>query len=110
MDSLFVFTLISGVTRGPYPAVWAMLVMHHHPANKGLKAPKMIYNHQTVYERTKVDAKSIWGLDWEAVGEAHLVSDLQCAGLREATCAIQCEEGDLLIDCAWCPPRAICFH
>lgn len=78
-----------------------MLVMHHHPDNKGRKAPKMLFAHQSVYPRSKVDANSFWGLEWEGVGQAHLMTDMACVGLREGTCFIQCEEGDLVIECEW---------
>ena len=76
-----------------------MLVLHHHPDNKGSKPPKMLYSHQTVYPRSKVDSNSRWGLEWEGIGQAQLVTDMQCIGLKEGTCFIQCEEGDLAIDC-----------
>jgi len=79
-----------------------MLVLHHHPDNQGKKAPKMLYSYQKVYPRTKVDANSRWGLDWQGVSQAHLVTDLESAGLREGTCFIQCEQGDLVIDCESC--------
>ena len=59
----------------------------------------MLFSHQTVYPRSKVDSNSVWGLEWEGVGQARLVTDMQCIGLKEGTCFIQCEEGDLAIDC-----------
>lgn len=84
--------------RGPYPSVWAMMVMHHHPDNK-LEAPKLLSSHQNVYQRTKVDSNSRWLLNWEKVGEAALTTDFACDGLADGNVLVHCEEGVLAIDC-----------
>ena len=84
---------------GPYPSVWAMLVMHQHPDNKGRTAPKLVNSHQTIFEKTRVDGNSRWRLDWQGVGQADLACDMTTAGLRDATVIISCEEADVLIEC-----------
>lgn len=75
-----------------------MLCLHHHPLNKDRKAPKMLQTHQTVYARTGVDMNSRWLLEWENLCEAQLITDMDCAGFKEATAIMQCENGDLAIE------------
>jgi hypothetical protein len=77
-----------------------MLVLFQHPDNKGV-APKLVNSHQTIYKRTGVDISSKWLLEFEGLNsvEASLVTDLSTKGLADNTCAIQCEEGDLIIEC-----------
>ncbi|WVR04223.1 hypothetical protein IAU60_001223 [Kwoniella sp. DSM 27419] len=79
---------------GPYPAVWAMLMVHRNPHNKD-KNPKVVSSFQTVYPRTGVDINSRWVVEWEGLCQGALLTDLDSAGLREGTAALQCEEGDL---------------
>lgn len=66
------------IFRGPYPSVWAMLLLHRHPDNKERKAPKFINSHQSIYQRTKVDQRSRWLVDWEDVSEAAQVFSRPC--------------------------------
>lgn len=87
------------VHRGPYPSVWAMLAIHHSPLNKDRAPPKVLSTTQTIYKRTGVDANSRWRLEWEGVGQADLTTDLTCSGLKDTTVAVQCEEGDILVEC-----------
>ncbi|KAK8846530.1 hypothetical protein IAR55_005616 [Kwoniella newhampshirensis] len=82
---------------GPYPSVWAMLLVHRNPYNKDTD-PKVLTSYQTVYERTNVDLNSRWLVDWKGLCQGQLLTDLGSAGLREATAVLQCEEGDLIIE------------
>ena len=75
-----------------------MLIMHQHPDNKG-KVPKVVASHQTVYERTGVDADSRWRVVWDNVGKADLYCDMTCTLPRDACIVVQCEHGDLVIEC-----------
>lgn len=75
-----------------------MLVLHRNPDNKGRK-PKLLSSYQTVYHRTGVDQNSRWLLEWEGLAQAHLTTAFDCDGIQEGTCIIQCEKGNLLIDC-----------
>ena len=74
--------------------------MHHHPDNKGA-APKLLSSYQSIYPRTKVDLNSRWLLEWENVGQAALMSDMGTKCMANMCCAIQCEEGDLIIHCEY---------
>jgi hypothetical protein len=85
--------------RGPYPSVWAMLLVHRHPDNKAT-APKLLMSSQTIYPRSKVDTNSRWLLEWSKLNvPASLLTDMDCAGFKDNTCLVQCEEGDLVIEC-----------
>ncbi|GFZ46901.1 hypothetical protein JCM24511_04121 [Saitozyma sp. JCM 24511] len=86
---------------GPYPSVWAMLVLHQHPLNKDRKPPKLHFSHQTLYPRSNVDLNSRWLLEWEGVSQAMLMTDMNTHGPRESTVYISCEEGDLALE--WGP-------
>lgn len=83
---------------GPYPSVWAMLLVHNSPYNAD-PSPKVINSHQTLYERTGVDLNSRWIVQWEGLCQGSLTTDLGAPGLKEATAWVQCEEGDLVIEC-----------
>ena len=96
------------ILRGPYPSVWAMLILHHSSQNANRKAPKFLTSSQWVYPRTKVDGTSRWLLEWEGMGQALLTTDLMCAGHAPSTCLVQCEEGDLSIE--WPPYKPETFH
>jgi hypothetical protein len=86
------------ITSGPYPSVWAMLVMHHHPDNKGV-APKFVNSTQRVYPRTGVDANSRWRVHWDNVAQADMSAGLDSMALKHVVVAVQCEEGSLTIEC-----------
>lgn len=91
--------------RGPYPSVWAMLILHHHPDNKNRAPPKLLFSHQTLYkERTNVDLNSRWLLEWDGVGQALCTTDMAANGNQDATVTITCEEADV---CLECEPRSI---
>lgn len=83
---------------GPYPSVWAMMLLHHHPDNKSRAPPKMLFSHQTIYERSGVDANSRWLLEWKGVGQAMCTTDMTAHGSREACVVVTCSEGDLIIE------------
>lgn len=85
---------------GPYPSVWAMLLVHNSPYNTDT-APQVINSHQTVYDRTGVDLTSRWLVQWKGLCQGTLTTDLAAPGLREATAWVQCEEGDLVVECEW---------
>ncbi|WWD21849.1 hypothetical protein CI109_106337 [Kwoniella shandongensis] len=82
---------------GPYPSVWAMLLVHRNPHNKDTD-PKVLTSHQTVYEKTDVDINSRWLVEWKGTCQGQLMTDLGSAGFQEATAVLQCEEGDLVIE------------
>jgi hypothetical protein len=84
--------------RGPYPCVWAMLLVHQHPLNHD-KNPKVVTSHQTIYHRSGVDLKSRWVVEWDGLLQADFRTDMDCPGLRDNTAVLQCEEGDLMIAC-----------
>ncbi|WVQ77385.1 hypothetical protein IAR50_007070 [Cryptococcus sp. DSM 104548] len=79
-----------------YPSVWAMLCVHRHPLNTN-KDPKVVNTYQTIYKPTGVDKDSRWIVQWEDFCLAALATDLDSSGLKDATAALQCEEGDLVI-------------
>ncbi|OCF42821.1 hypothetical protein I317_03298 [Kwoniella heveanensis CBS 569] len=81
---------------GPYPSVWAMLLVQRNPHNHD-QDPQVVFSHQTVYERTQVDLNSRWLVQWKDLCQGLLLSDLSASGQREATAVLQCEEGDLVI-------------
>ncbi|WWD00970.1 hypothetical protein V866_007908 [Kwoniella sp. B9012] len=81
---------------GPYPSVWAMLLVQRNPHNRD-QDPQVLFSHQTLYERTQVDLNSRWLVQWKDLCQGLLLSDLSASGQREATAVLQCEEGDLVI-------------
>lgn len=99
---LLVKTMMAVLTplpfRGPYPCVWAMLLVHQHPLNHD-KTPKVVNSHQTTYRRSGVDLNSRWVVEWDGLLQADLKTDMDCPGLRDNTAVLQCEEGDLMIAC-----------
>ncbi|ORX35584.1 hypothetical protein BD324DRAFT_630742 [Kockovaella imperatae] len=83
---------------GPYPSVWTMMVLYHHPDNKKTP-PKLLQSRQTLYHRTNVDEQTTLTLGFEALNvEADLRTSFTCQGLAGNCVAVQCEEGDLIID------------
>ncbi|KAK8864696.1 hypothetical protein IAR55_001948 [Kwoniella newhampshirensis] len=93
---------------GPYPLVWAMLVLHHHPDNVTRSRPKVLSSYQTIYQRTGVDSASRMLLEWEGVGQAALTADLTCHGYMDGVAVITCEEGDIVV--AAPPSKPQTFH
>lgn len=75
-----------------------MLLVHRHPSNTD-QNPQVLNSHQTIYERTNVDLNSRWLVEWKGLCQGQLMTDLDSAGMREATAVLQCEEGDLVIAC-----------
>jgi hypothetical protein len=75
-----------------------MLLVHQHPENTD-KDPQVVFSHQTVYERTGCDVNSRWLVEWKGLCQGLLMTDLDCAGYRNGTAVLQCQEGDLVIDC-----------
>ncbi|EIW65929.1 hypothetical protein TREMEDRAFT_35632 [Tremella mesenterica DSM 1558] len=94
---------------GPYPSVWAMLCMQHHPSNQN-RPPKLLSSYQTVLKRTGVDLNSRWLLEWEGVGQGLLLTEMGVKGFGPMTALIQCEEADLAIH--WPPykPESYTIH
>ncbi|WVW79033.1 hypothetical protein I302_100996 [Kwoniella bestiolae CBS 10118] len=92
---------------GPYPSVWAMLLVHRNPHNKD-QNPKVVSSYQSIYKRSGVDLDSRWIVEWEGLCRGQLVTDLTSPGLRENTAALQCEEGDLIIE--YPPQKPETFH
>ncbi|RSH80752.1 hypothetical protein EHS25_007088 [Saitozyma podzolica] len=92
---------------GPYPSVWAMLLVHQNPHNTD-RDPKVINTYQTVYQRTGVDLNSRWLVEWKGLCQGQLLSDLSCPGHRDATAILQCAEGDLVVE--YPPYKAETFH
>lgn len=76
-----------------------MLVMHQHPDNADRAAPALVNSHQTILNKTKVDANSRWRLEWENVGPADLACDMTTTGFRDWAVIISCEEADVFIEC-----------
>jgi predicted dehydrogenase len=83
---------------GPYPAVWATMLLHHHPANAQKAGPTMPFSHQTIYERSGVDSNSRWLLDWEGLGQAMCVTDMSAHGTYVGCVVVTCSEGDLIVE------------
>lgn len=75
-----------------------MLLVHQNPHNTD-RNPKVINTYQTVYERTGVDLNSRWLVEWKGLCQGQLLSDLSCPGHRDATAILQCEQGDLVVEC-----------
>ncbi|WVO15605.1 hypothetical protein L204_103265 [Cryptococcus depauperatus] len=92
---------------GPYPSVWAMLLLYRHPQNTD-KSPKVLTSYQTVYERSGVDISSQWLVQFEGLAQAQLMTNLDNTGLRKSTTALECEEGDLVIE--YPPYQPSTFH
>lgn len=84
--------------QGPYPSVWAMLAMHHHPDNKD-KDPRVVSSYQKIYERSGVDAASTWIVSWKGLGDAVCVTDMTTSGYDDACVVVSCEEADLVLSC-----------
>lgn len=82
--------------QGPYPSVWAMLAMHHHPDNKD-KDPKVVSSYQKIYERSGVDVASQWIVQWKGLGDATLTTDMATTGFDDACAVISCEQADVAI-------------
>ncbi|WVQ80131.1 hypothetical protein IAT38_002232 [Cryptococcus sp. DSM 104549] len=93
---------------GPYPLVWAMLVLHHHPLNTTRTPPRILTSYQTVYERTGVDSGTRMLLEWDGVGTAALSCDLGCHGYVDGVGVVTCEEGDIVIVAP--PSKPQTFH
>ncbi|WWD16991.1 hypothetical protein CI109_101427 [Kwoniella shandongensis] len=93
---------------GPYPLVWAMLILHHHPLNSSRSPPKILNSYQTLYPRTGVDSATRMLLEWEGVGQAALTADLTCHGYMDGVAVITFEEGDILIVAP--PSKPQTFH
>lgn len=85
-----------------------MLVMHRHPDNKGA-TPKLVNSTQRVYPRTGVDANSRWRVHWDAVGQADMSAGIDSMSLKHVVVAVQCEEGDLTIECKSAFCSASCY-
>lgn len=86
---------------GPYPSVWAMLLLHQHPLNTKRVPPAFVNSYQRKYTKrgTNVDARSRWLLDFEELGcEAQLMTDMTCHGYKQGAVLLQCEDADLVID------------
>lgn len=77
-----------------------MLLVQQNPYNTDAD-PQVLNSHQTEYKDTGVDLNSRWLVQWNGLCQGHLTTDLNNAGLREATAWVQCEEGDLVIECGW---------
>ncbi|WRT65254.1 uncharacterized protein IL334_002197 [Kwoniella shivajii] len=92
---------------GPYPSVWAMLLVHRNPHNKD-KNPKVVSSYQSIYKRSGVDLNSRWIVEWDGLCHGQLLTDLSSAGLQEATAVLQCSEGDLIIE--YPPYKPETFH
>jgi hypothetical protein len=90
--------------RGPYPSVWAMMTLFHHPDNKQTP-PEIVLTHQTVYERSNVDLNSRWLLQFPGLGgvQALLTTDMDTNGCGEMTALISCEKADMAIACELLP-------
>lgn len=86
--------------QGPYPSVWAMLAMHHHPDNKD-KDPQVVSSYQRIYERSGVDSYSQWIVQWKGLGEAVCVTDMTASGYDDACVVISCEEADVVLSCEY---------
>ena len=85
------------ISRGPYPSVWAMLLLYQHPDNKKT-APKVVSSYQQIYAPTGVDQNSRWTLEWPGLGIiSDLKTDLATAGHSDSTCLISCEKADISI-------------
>lgn len=94
---------------GPYPSVWAMLCLHQHPLNTQRKPPTVVNTYQRIYERTNVDARSRWLVDFpELQAEAQLMTDMTCHSIKEAAVVMQCENADLIIENG--PQKPSTFH
>ena len=91
---------------GPYPSTWAMLVFHHSPARKS--EPRVLFSHQTTYDRTGVDSNSRWLVEWEGLGQAFLLTDMMTPASRDQTVTVHCEEADVIVECK-CRPYSHLF-
>jgi len=80
-----------------------MLLVHHHPLNKD-RHPKVLSSYQTIYPRTGVDINSRWIVQWDEgiKVQGMLMTDMENSGQRGATAVLQCQEGDLAIECTFC--------
>ena len=79
-----------------------MLLVQQSPYNKD-DNPKVLNCFQTEYKNTGVDVNSRWLVQWDGLCQGTLTTDLQNAGLKEATAWVQCEEGDLVVECELSP-------
>lgn len=81
-----------------------MLLVQQNPYNKDPN-PRVLNSYQTEYNDTGVDVNSRWLVEWNGLCQGHLTTDLNNAGLKEATAWLQCEEGDLVVECERCLQR-----
>jgi hypothetical protein len=77
-----------------------MLVYHHHPDNKD-RNPAVVASHQAVYKRSGVDARSLWVVEWEGLGEAILTADIMLEEPTAGAVVINCDAGDIFVDCEY---------
>lgn len=95
---------------GPYPSVWAMLLLYQHPDNH-CTAPSVVNTYQKRYTKRgcNVDARSRWLLEFPALEcEAALMTDMTCDNLAQAAAVLQCEDADLVIESP--PQKPSTFH
>lgn len=85
---------------GPYPSVWAMMLLFNHPSNDKTP-PNVLFTHQTLYKRSNVDLNSRWLLEFPGLdgAQALLTTDMATQGCGEMTALISCEEASLAIAC-----------
>lgn len=81
-----------------------MLLLYQHPDNKRTP-PKLVSSYQQLYPLTQVDQSSRWVLEWTGLGGVlgNMMTDINTDAYKEATCLIQCEKGDIAIECLSLP-------
>ena len=84
-----------------------MMLLYHHPSNK-FTLPNIISTHQNIYKRTGVDSYMRINLDWPALDliDSELTATLTMMGVSDHTLLLQCDEGNLVIDCKFVPVQA----
>ncbi|PAV20366.1 dimeric dihydrodiol dehydrogenase [Pyrrhoderma noxium] len=92
---------------GPYPLVWALLILYNHPQNNRT-APSAIKASMQKYEKTGVDLHTNWTLDFPFVGSvgarASLSTSIGVNSPRDVVVRIQGTKGEVLLPWATARP------
>ncbi|KAL5487672.1 hypothetical protein ACEPAI_5780 [Sanghuangporus weigelae] len=94
---------------GPYPLLWALLLLYKHPENKHTP-PEKIQASMRKYEKTGVDLHTSWTLDFPRIGkvgaQAILSTSISVNGCRDAVTRIQGTKGEIIMPWATARPES----
>ncbi|KAI5118028.1 hypothetical protein M0805_004893 [Coniferiporia weirii] len=91
---------------GPYPLVWALLLLYRHPQNQRT-APEQIRASMTKYTKTNVDLYTDWTLDFPRIGSgarASLSTSICVNGPKDVVTRVQGTKGEIILPWATARP------